>query len=488
MKVTAFHEAGHALVALKTDGCDPIHKATIMPRGRALGMVMQLPDGDQTSMTRKQMLARLDVCMGGRVAEEIVYGTENVTSGASSDIMQATRLAKAMVTKYGLSDKVGIMFLDDKEKTSGDTQGVVDQEVRLLLTESYNRAKKLLETHRKELDAIATGLLEYESLSGAEIVDLTNGIKPDAKGLRSQRPSRSTQALPTSPSSSKANAIATSSGSSNGRGDAGSGHSGSSGSSSSGGTGGKDVGIAGTNSNTSASASIGTTNHSLFSFFGSSKTASTNSPTTTSSNSPTPNSSTSTSAPSTTSATTVSSSPTTAASVPSEAVKDAAKSAFTLFKAAAPSSPSPSTSTTTTMNSPTTSASPSISGNTTTSVISNPTTSDINTDDLTTTSTSTSSQNANINTSSNTSTSIHHHNPIPTLSLGNSLKRPTSPSSSSPATFDIPSPLTIGKKRNHVKETEVVMEGEEKEKNKEKNKEKDDVDEQSVGPQSPPKM
>ena len=88
MRMTAFHEAGHALVALKTDGCDPIHKATIMPRGRSLGMVMQLPDGDQTSMTRKQMLARLDVCMGGRVAEELVYGAENVTSGASSDIMQ----------------------------------------------------------------------------------------------------------------------------------------------------------------------------------------------------------------------------------------------------------------------------------------------------------------------------------------------------------------------------------------------------------------
>jgi ATP-dependent metalloprotease len=98
MRMTAFHEAGHALVALKTDGADPIHKATIMPRGRALGMVMQLPDGDHTSYSRKQMLARLDVCMGGRVAEEVVYGTENVTSGASSDIQQATRLAKAMVS------------------------------------------------------------------------------------------------------------------------------------------------------------------------------------------------------------------------------------------------------------------------------------------------------------------------------------------------------------------------------------------------------
>jgi ATP-dependent metalloprotease len=91
MRTTAFHEAGHALISLLTDGADPIHKATIMPRGRSLGMVMQLPDGDQTSMSRKQMLARLDTCMGGRVAEELVFGEENVTSGASSDFQQATR-------------------------------------------------------------------------------------------------------------------------------------------------------------------------------------------------------------------------------------------------------------------------------------------------------------------------------------------------------------------------------------------------------------
>ena len=110
----AFHEAGHALVALKTDGSDPIHKATVMPRGRALGMVMQLPDGDQTSMSRKQMLARMDVAMGGRVAEELIYGADNVTSGASSDIQAATRIAYAMVSKFGFSDKVGIMFVDDK--------------------------------------------------------------------------------------------------------------------------------------------------------------------------------------------------------------------------------------------------------------------------------------------------------------------------------------------------------------------------------------
>lgn len=207
MKMTAFHEAGHALVALKTDGADPIHKATIMPRGRALGMVMQLPDGDQTSYSRKQMLARLDVCMGGRVAEELVYGAENVTSGASSDIQQATRLANAMVTKYGLSEKVGVMFLDDKNKGSGETQKFVDDEVRALLTESYNRAKKILETNRKDLDIIAKGLLEYESLSGGEIVSLLKGVAPSVK-LRSQAPSRSTKPLPGSPASTSPSPVA----------------------------------------------------------------------------------------------------------------------------------------------------------------------------------------------------------------------------------------------------------------------------------------
>mmetsp|Transcript_18773 Transcript_18773/g.18093 ORF Transcript_18773/g.18093 Transcript_18773/m.18093 type:complete len:812 (-) Transcript_18773:205-2640(-) len=196
MKMTAFHEAGHALIALKTDGADPIHKATIMPRGRALGMVMQLPDGDQTSQSRKQMLAFMDICMGGRIAEEIVYGAENVTSGASSDIQQATRLAKSMVTKWGMSDKVGVMFLDDKEKQSGETQAMIDNEVRQLLAESYSRATKIMQVHRKDLDIIANGLVEYETLSGGEIVDLLSGVKPNMKGLRTQRPSRATIALP----------------------------------------------------------------------------------------------------------------------------------------------------------------------------------------------------------------------------------------------------------------------------------------------------
>lgn len=188
MKLTAFHEAGHALVALKTAGSEPIHKATIMPRGQALGMVMQLTDGDGTSFSRKQMLARLDVCMGGRVAEELVFGEDEVTSGASSDLMQATRLARAMVTQYGLSEKVGVIHVDSSSK-SGETQKIVDEEIRTLVTDSYARAKELLTKHRRDLDILANGLLEYETLSGGEIVSLLKGKKPDMKN-RSQKPSR----------------------------------------------------------------------------------------------------------------------------------------------------------------------------------------------------------------------------------------------------------------------------------------------------------
>ena len=196
MKMTAFHEAGHALVALKTEGADPIHKATIMPRGGALGMVMQLPDGDQTSMSKKEMLARLDVCMGGRVAEELIFGADNVTSGASNDIMQATKLAKRMVMQFGLSDKVGPVFVDEKAKFSAETQRKVDEEVNALLQNSFKRAKKVLETYRHELDIVAGGLMQYESLSGGEIVDLINGVAPNTTGTRSQKPSRELQVIP----------------------------------------------------------------------------------------------------------------------------------------------------------------------------------------------------------------------------------------------------------------------------------------------------
>ncbi|CAI0401380.1 unnamed protein product [Linum tenue] len=171
-KLTAFHEGGHALVAVHTDGALPVHKATIVPRGMALGMVSQLPDKDETSISRRQMLARLDVCMGGRVAEELIFGENEVTSGASSDLQQATKLARAMVTKYGMSKEVGLVshnYDDNGKSMSTETRLLIEQEVRNFLERAYNNAKTILTTHNKELHALANALLEQETLSGSQI-------------------------------------------------------------------------------------------------------------------------------------------------------------------------------------------------------------------------------------------------------------------------------------------------------------------------------
>ena len=142
-RCTAFHEAGHALVAALTEGALPIHKATIMPRGQALGMVTMLPEGDQTSQSYKEMLAFMDVCMGGRVAEELVFGKDNITSGASSDILNATKTARAMVTKFGFSNEVGIVYHGGgtgEESASGKTRASIDEEVKRLTDQAYKRA------------------------------------------------------------------------------------------------------------------------------------------------------------------------------------------------------------------------------------------------------------------------------------------------------------------------------------------------------------
>jgi len=179
-KVTAFHEAGHALVAVMSEGASPIHKATIMPRGSALGMVTMLPEGDQTSQSLKEMLAFMDVAMGGRVAEELIFGAENVTSGASSDIMSATRTARAMVTKYGFSDKVGIVYHGGntgEESASAATRANIDSEVQLLTDSAYKRAKDLLTKYSKEHHLLAETLLEYETLTGDEVRDIVNKRK-----------------------------------------------------------------------------------------------------------------------------------------------------------------------------------------------------------------------------------------------------------------------------------------------------------------------
>ena len=188
LKTTAYHEGGHALVALKTDGADAVHKATIMPRGHTLGMVMQLPEGDQTSLSYKQMLARLDVAMGGRVAEEIIFGKDAITSGASSDIYQATRLARNMVTRWGFAPTVGLVYAD-KDHTAERTNANVDREVQSLIDAAYNRAKRVLTDHRDALEIIAKALLKSETLSGTELKQLVQDLdtsklnkKKDLKG------------------------------------------------------------------------------------------------------------------------------------------------------------------------------------------------------------------------------------------------------------------------------------------------------------------
>ncbi len=190
-KLTAYHEGGHALVALHMPASDPIHKATIIPRGRALGMVMRLPERDQVSVTRAKLQADLAVAMGGRIAEEVIFGHDKVTSGASSDIAMATKMAKAMVTRWGMSDKLGPLAYGENEEEvflghsvarqqnmSEETQRVIDAEVRRIVDEGYDTAKKILTDHIDELHTIAKGLLEYETLSGDEIQNLLKGEPP----------------------------------------------------------------------------------------------------------------------------------------------------------------------------------------------------------------------------------------------------------------------------------------------------------------------
>jgi len=190
-ELTAYHEAGHAILALNVPIADPVHKATIIPRGRALGMVMQLPEGDRYSMSYKWMISRLAIMMGGRVAEEIKFGKENITSGAASDIEQATKLARAMITRWGFSDKLGqVAYGDNQEEVflghsvarqqniSEETSQLIDAEVRRLIEEAYTTAKQILTDKGEDWIVLAEGLLEYETLSGEEIKALLQGKKP----------------------------------------------------------------------------------------------------------------------------------------------------------------------------------------------------------------------------------------------------------------------------------------------------------------------
>ena len=193
-RLTAYHEAGHAIVGLRMPATDPVHKATIIPRGRALGMVMQLPTDDKLSQTRQEMTSRLAVLMGGRVAEEIAFGEDNVTSGAASDIQMATRIARAMVTRFGLSDAIGPIDYGEGDdpyrptQVSQDTSKHIEEEVRALVQTGMDEARRIMTDHRDEWTAIAEGLLEYETLTGDEINNIIKGIKPERQDDEDDEP------------------------------------------------------------------------------------------------------------------------------------------------------------------------------------------------------------------------------------------------------------------------------------------------------------
>ncbi|MGA8762017.1 MAG: ATP-dependent zinc metalloprotease FtsH, partial [Candidatus Sulfotelmatobacter sp.] len=189
--LTAYHEGGHAIVALNVPATDPVHKATIIPRGRALGMVMQLPERDKLSMSFEQMTSRLAICMGGRVSEEIVFGKDKITSGAQSDIEQATKLARAMVTRWGFSPELGTVTYGENQEevflgyTMGRQQTIseataqkIDAEVRRLVEAGLTEATRIIIEKREDLETLAKGLLEYETLTGEEIGQLLKGHAP----------------------------------------------------------------------------------------------------------------------------------------------------------------------------------------------------------------------------------------------------------------------------------------------------------------------
>ncbi len=185
-KLTAYHEAGHAIVSLNMPGCYPIHKATIIPRGMALGMVLSLPETDPYSVTKEKLLSDIAMAMGGRIAEEIIFGPSHVTTGASSDIKQATSKARKMVTQWGMSDKIGAVLVADEQeevflghsiakgdsRRSDELSSIIDSEIKLIIDNGCSEARRILTKHNRDLHLLATALLEYETLTGDEIKQL----------------------------------------------------------------------------------------------------------------------------------------------------------------------------------------------------------------------------------------------------------------------------------------------------------------------------
>jgi len=216
-KLTAYHEAGHAIVALHVPKHDPLHKVTIIPRGRALGVTMSLPERDALSMSRVQLESKIAMAFGGRIAEKLIFGNENVTTGAANDIRQATSMARSMVTEYGFSDKLGPLRYSDNEEevflghsvaqkknVSDATAKLIDEEVRRLVDTGMVTAERILTENNNELEILAQALLEYETLSGEEIAALLRGetiIRPDPDEPTPDKKSRTS--VPTSGNNNK---------------------------------------------------------------------------------------------------------------------------------------------------------------------------------------------------------------------------------------------------------------------------------------------
>jgi cell division protease FtsH len=187
-RLTAYHEAGHTVVSLYTPGADPVHKVTIVPRGRALGVMHSLPERDRYGHTREFLVGRLAISFGGRVAEELIFGPSKVTTGAGSDIQVATNIARQMVTTFGMSERVGMMAVGDqgqevflgrdfaqRREISEHTARIVDEEVKALLDAAYERAHAILTEHRDLLDRVAGALLERETIDHDDVMVLFRG-------------------------------------------------------------------------------------------------------------------------------------------------------------------------------------------------------------------------------------------------------------------------------------------------------------------------
>jgi cell division protease FtsH len=208
-KMTAYHEGGHAICSITLPECDPVHKATIIPRGRALGMVMSLPEGDRYSTSKVKLLQQLIMAMGGRAAEELIFGADRVSNGASGDIKMATDQTRRMITEWGMSEKLGMISYGDNgqevflghsvtqnKNVSEATAREIDNEIKSVIDHAYAEAKRILTERLADLHALAKGLLEYETLSGDEIRMVINGEKIIRKVVDEPAPDQRRASVP----------------------------------------------------------------------------------------------------------------------------------------------------------------------------------------------------------------------------------------------------------------------------------------------------